>query len=151
MGMNQSCRKLVTLRISLIKYDKTVSLLMHEKLIHCWNPFGVSNNDLAVKLRMQQGFNAKGRPIVNSIRTCLEMLIELRDLDYAPWPILESSIWVSGDSWRFQARFLRFGRFNHGGLGDATSVEIIFCPLHTWEIICPFYSTSVLPALFRTF
>ena len=31
------------------------------------------------------GFNSKGRPIVNTVEECLEMLAKLPDLDYVSW------------------------------------------------------------------
>ena len=37
-----------------------------------------------LSLRKSRGFNARGQPIVNSIKECLKMLTELPDLDYVP-------------------------------------------------------------------
>ena len=68
---------------------------------------------------------------MNSVRTCLEMLVELPDLDYAPWRTADH-FWGETHHIQSKGEFQGggFGGFFHGflsklkvGIGDATSVQ----------------------------
>lgn len=108
-----------------------------------------TNNPTTLVGRMSPshpGFNAKGKPIVNSVRTCLEMLVELPDLDYAPWRLTanhffggETNHITSNPTENSRGGFLE-GFWNgflsklKVGIGDATSVQKKFdqvCRLKT--------------------
>eukprot|EP00434_Breviolum_minutum_P019704 symbB.v1.2.017383.t1/scaffold1357.1/size159079/1 len=79
-------------------------------------------------------FNAKGRPIVNSVRTCLEMLVELPDLDY-----------VLIEDWLFQSprfRVMAIRIVQHAAAARDSVVSSFFNFLHSgrsgYVLLCGF-------------